>query len=158
MKDARPLLILWLFSFVPYVAVSWVFMKLTDGDTGDFWVAFAVLLVARAFFALIETLGGVLTWRAYGRRLVVDRQLEFLRTNGFPPRASKWEDFVDYMNRIENDEQYPEAIRTAARESRYGLMIHESLGGLRGMRMHSAAEAALEAYSPKSRAPEYEDE
>lgn len=155
MNETKPLLILWAFSFVPYVLVSWAFTKWGDGETTSFWLVLGGLLLIRTFFGIIETLGSILSWRLYGQKLVVERNLAILRANGFPKRTYSHDDFLAYLSRIEDDPKTSPDLRARAKEFHFVLEFHENAGILVGMRMHAAAERALETYSPKSEAPVY---
>lgn len=155
MNDVKPTLILWAFSFVPYLVVAWVLATLGDGQESTFWLAFGSLLLARLFFAIIETLGTVLSWRVYGRRLMIDRNLAILRTNSFPKRTYAHDDFLAYLSRIEDDNEATPILHARAKEMTFVLSFYESVGILVGMRMHDAAEKALDIYSPSAEAPVY---
>jgi hypothetical protein len=155
MNDARSRIIVALFALVPYALVAWAYMALTNGNANDFWRAFGVLFAVRVFFSIIETLGGVLAWHLYSKRVVVGKHVEFLRAHGFPKRKYSHDDFLAYLVRIEDDPEQPASLRAAAREMHSMLATCEGMGILLGMRMHSASEAALEIYSPKAQAPAY---
>ena len=152
----NPQIIMSLFAWVPYVLVSWGYSKLTHDS---FWLALGVLLVIRIFFSIIETLGSVLTWRLYGRAKMVEINLSTLRNNNFPKRQYAHDDFGSYLSRIENDyeKNYPEQLKAVARQWDQTLVQSESFGILLGMRMHAAAEEALNIYSPKAEAPIFGD-
>jgi hypothetical protein len=116
-------------------------------------VAFGVLLALRVFFGIIETLGGIVHWRLYGKRMVVDKYVDFLRAHGFPKRNSPHDGLLAYLARIENDPELSASLRTAASHVHTVLSACEEVGILSGSRMHSAMKAALEIYSPKAQAP-----
>ena len=153
MNDARSQIITALLAFVPYLLVSWGYTTLTNGNAKDFWVALGVLLLVRLFFGIIETLGAVLSWRVYGKKLMVKKHLEFLRTHNFPRRTYAHDNISAYLLRIEDGPEYSAPLKTTAKEMRSVLELCEGFGILLGMRMHSAAEAALDVYSPRSEAP-----
>lgn len=155
MNDVRSQIITALFAWVPYVVVSFGYTMVSEGGLKNFWVAFCLLLVVRLFFYAIETLGAVLSWRVYGKKRMVDVHLQFLRTHRFPPRQYAHDNFLTYMFRIEEDEDSPATLKALAKESSRTLELFENLGVLAGVRMHSAAEAALDVYSPKSQAPAF---
>lgn len=155
MNDTRSRMIVALFAFVPYAVVAWGYMALTNGRVNDFWAALGVLLALRLFFSVIETLGGVLTWHLHSKRVVVEKNLEFLRAHGFPKRTYSHEDFLSYLVRIEDDPEQSTSLRAAAKEMHSVLATCEGMGILLGMRMHSAGEAAFEVHSPKAQAPAY---
>jgi hypothetical protein len=60
---------------------------------------------------------------------------------------------LNYLSRIEDDDAYPQQLKLAAKQWEQTLAFLESAGILIGMRMHAAADEALEMYSPKSEAP-----
>lgn len=153
MNNAMSQTIVALFAFIPYLLVSWWYKALTDGGVKEFWIAFGVLLAVRLFFSAIETLGSILVWRLYGKRIIVKRHLDFMRANNFPMRKYSDDDFLDYLARIEDDPEYPASIKGLGKEMRAVLVTCEGLGILLGMRMHSAADEALDVYSPRANAP-----
>ena len=153
MNDARAYIILAIFSLVPYTLVSWAYMALAGGGTKEFWSAIGVLIAIRTFFSLIETLGGVLSWHLYGKKLMVQKFLEFLSTNNFPKRKCEHDNFMDYLVQIEARPEYPSSVKVSAREMRQILKTYESIGILIGARIHAASDMALNAYSPRSQAP-----
>ncbi|MEW5943720.1 MAG: hypothetical protein AB1710_07705 [Pseudomonadota bacterium] len=150
MTDTRSQIIMASFAWVPYVLVSWGYARLSDGS---FWSALGVLLAIRLFFSVIETLGSVFAWRLYGRRKMIERNLAMLRANNFPKRQYAHDDFLNYLSRIEDDETCPQQLKMAAKQWEQALAFFESSGILLGMRMHAAADAALDIYSPKHEAP-----
>jgi len=154
MNDTRSRVILALFALIPYLLVSWAYMAFVDGGASEFWRTFGLLIVVRLFFSVIETLGSILSWRLYGKKFMVNRFLELLRANHFPKRQYAHDDFLNYLARIE-DGPYPPSVKASAKEINFILATFENMGILLGMRMHSATEAALDAYSPKSQAPAY---
>lgn len=137
-------------SLLIYVAVAWVGSKLFEGI--ELWQGLALLLAARAFFGLIEGFSGVLSWRLFGKRQTVNDFLHLLRASEFPPRFYEHDDFTGYLSRVE-DGEFPAPLKQAAAQFEQLLRIAESQGILAGMRMHAAAEAALEVHSPRARAP-----
>jgi hypothetical protein len=151
MKDVRAGIIIALFSVIPYLLVSWTYMEFAGGGSKQFWGAFGVLIAVRLFFGVIETLGSILSWRLYGKKLMINRFLGLLRANNFPKREYQHDDFSAYLARIE-DGEYADSTKTCAKEIGFLLSTFESMETLQGMRIHAASEAALEAYSPKSEA------
>lgn len=155
MNDTRSRIIMVLFAFVPYLLASWGYMVLVDGTSREFWSALGLLVAVRLFFNLIETLGGVLSWRLYGKKYMVDKFLEFLRTSNFPKREYAHDDFLNYLARIQDGLQYAASLKASAKEIYFLLSTFESMGILLGVRMHSASEAALEVHSPRDKAPTF---
>lgn len=152
MNDKRANIVIALFSFIPYLLVSWGYMAIVDGGSKEFWSAFGVLLAVRLFFSVIETLGGVLSWHLFGKKFMVNKFIGVLRANNYPKRENQHDTFLGYLAQVE-DGPYPVSVKTSAQEFYFILSTFESMGILLGMRMHSASEAALEAYSPKAEAP-----
>ena len=155
MNYTRSRIIMALFAFVPYSLVSWGSMVLVDGTSREFWSAFGLLVAVRLFFSLIETLSGVLSWRLYGKKYMVDKFLEFLRTNNFPKRECAHDHFLNYLTRIQDGPRYAASLKASAKEIYFLLSTFESMGILWGVRMHSATEAALEVHSPRDKAPTF---
>lgn len=155
MNDTRSRLIMSLFAFVPYLLVSWAYMAHVNGDSSDFWKSLGLLVAVRFFFSVIETLGTVISWRLYGKRFMVNKFVEFLRTNNFPKRKYAHDDLLNYLARIEDEPTSPASVKASAKEIHFLLSTFESMGILLGMRMHSASDAALDSYSPKTKAPIY---
>lgn len=151
MKDTHANIMIALFSVVPYLLVSWAYMEFANGGTKEFWTAFGVLIAVRLFFSVIETLGSIVSWRIFGKKLMVDKLLRLLRENNFPKREYRHDNFMGYLSRVEGG-PYAESVKTSAKEIYFLLATYESMGILLGMRMHAASEAALEAYSPKAEA------
>lgn len=139
-------------AFVPYLFIAWGGAKVFDVT---FIKALTWLIGIRLLFSLVETVGGFLAWRTYGRRKAIDGFLHVLRTNSFPKRAWRYDGFLDYLSGIKDDESARPELRCCARELQTLLGAYENIGILPGTRMHSASEAALELYSPKAEAPEY---
>lgn len=145
------------FAAVPYLLVAWGYTALVDGGAIAFWIGLAVLLGARLFFALVETVGSILAWRLHGRRIMVEKFLFVLRTKNFPRRYYDHDDFTNYLDRVENDDALSPSLRRDAKEWYKFLGIFEDLGILIGARMHSATEIALETYSPRANAPRFNE-
>jgi hypothetical protein len=152
-ENTKSKLIVFALSLVPYLLLSWAYMHIVDGGPKAFWQALWFLVVVRLIFAAIETLGSVLVWRFHGKQLVVDKYLESLRSHKFPDRIYEQDDFSTYLSRIADGEEFPAALRSAAREMTKVMEVNEDSGILVGMRMWAAAEEALEIYSPRAKAP-----
>lgn len=151
MKDSTKALAAWI-SLVPYVAVVWAASHFLEVG---FWSTKGVLVAVRTFFSIVETLGGMLAWGLVGKRRAVEGNLALLRTTHFPLRYFGHDGFLAYLARIEDDDALPAATKAAAREWEKVLVLFEEMGVIAGMRMHKAAELALEAYSPRAAAPAF---
>ena len=84
MNDTRCQIVSALFALVPYILVSWTYMALANGSTREFWGAFGVLVGTRVFFGVIETFGSVITWRLYGKKLMVSNRSHPLKKDRQP--------------------------------------------------------------------------
>ena len=71
-----------MFSAVPYVAVAWGYSYFTEGGQPAFMRAIDFLVAARVFFALIETLGGILAWRLFYRKKSIANFVEDSSSRG----------------------------------------------------------------------------
>src|SRR6266436_4341709 len=111
MTDTKSTIIVMLLAWVPYSAVAWGYKVLTDGTAKTFWYALGTLVGVRLFFSIIEGLGGILTWRVYGKRVAVQGPLAILRANNFPKRRYKEEDFQDYLAGIADDPECTESVK-----------------------------------------------
>ena len=151
MINTTPQFIVAGFAFIPYLLVSWSYAELADGGAKTFWTAFGLLLGVRLFFGTIETLGSVLSWRLYSRKLMVQRMLEVLRANKFPKRFYAHDDILNYLSRIEDSEEISPFVKSSAKQFEFMLVTFENLGILAGARMYSAAEAALDQGSQNLR-------
>ena len=153
MLETRTHLVLMALAIVPYAAVAWVYMSLVNGGAGDFWIALGVVIGVRLCFAVIEGLGAALSWRLYTKKVLVQKFIDHMRLRQLPKRKFAEEGFTEYVSRLEDDPKQPDSVKRVATEFRMGLEIWETSGIFTGMRMHAAAEAAFDAYSPKAEAP-----
>lgn len=140
-------LILGAFSWLPYVLVAWIAAEALEES---FWGALVVLFSARLFFTVIETLGGIVRWRLYGRSKMVESTLATLRSYRFPQRDPLDGDFSNYIARVEADERQGVNLRLAARELSTIPRVFAHVGMLAEARVHSAHDEALERYSPRT--------
>lgn len=153
-EEVKSGIIVWLLSLVPYVLLSWGYTALIDGHARDFWIAMGALFAARLFFGIIEGLGGILVWRLYGKRVMVRKFLTILQQGNFPKRKYSHYDFGSQIAWMQGNDEFSAELQTAARDWQIMAMMTEQRGILSGMRLHSAAEAAYDIYSPKTLAPD----
>jgi hypothetical protein len=142
-----------LFVLVAYLGVSGAVTLLFDGNWQTFGTAFGVLLGIRLFFSAIEILGGVVSWRFYGKRRMTEKVLGVLQMHQFPPREYAHDDISAYLAGIESGLDVTPSVKKAAAELQ-GLLDHvRSRGGmLAKARTYSAVNRALDIYSPPSAA------
>ena len=149
MKFDKSPLVIFILSCIPYLAVSWLYAKITEGDV---WNAFIFLISVRLFFVLIEALGSFISWHFYGKQKLIKLNLEMLIKNNFPKRMYSHDDVLNYLCRIDDDDSYSVQTKMAAKNWEQMLAFYENFGIILGMRMNSAADAALDIYSPKQEA------
>ena len=142
----NPTFITLVFAWIPYALLSWCYAQIMDGD---FWKVLGVLIAARLFFSVIETIGSIFSWRLYGKKKVVQLNLNILQFNNFPKRELEHDDFSNYLARIETSDDYSVQLKAVAKNWEQSLTFFEHTGILIGMRMHAAADEALNIYSPK---------
>lgn len=150
MNETRTQFIMALFAWIPYALVAWGYTKLSHGS---YFSTLGILVAMRLFFSIIESVGSILSWRLYGKKKAIERNLTLLRSNKFPKRQYAHDNFLQYLVRIEQDESCPLQIKSAAKQWEQALALFEDSGILLGMRMYSAADEALNIYSPKDEAP-----
>jgi hypothetical protein len=143
MNEIRSGGIVFALSIAPYVLVAWGYTALSGRGTAAFWTALAFLFGARLFFAVIEFVGGVLVWRFWGRKVMVDKILHWLKSGKFPARYYEHDTFLAYLTRIEDDYASSTELKCQARAIEGLLAMLEASGILAGMRAHSASEIAL---------------
>jgi hypothetical protein len=153
MKAMKSAAISLAFSLLPYLTVAWAYTQWVNGDNSQLWPALLVLIGARLFFSIIETLGSVLAWHLYGKRQAVQANLQLLRQGNYPKREYAHETFWNYLLRVEDEPRYDADLRASAKQWHFALGMWEQMGILVGMRMHAATDAALDIYSPNSEAP-----
>ena len=142
----NPTFITLVFAWIPYVLLSWGYAQIMDGD---FWKVLGVLIAVRLFFSVVETIGSIFSWRLYGKKKIVELNLNFLRSNNFPNRVLEHDDFLSYLIGIENNEEYSLQLKILATNWKNLLLFFENTGILMGVRMNAAADEALDLYSPK---------
>ncbi len=142
----NPTFIMLVFAWIPYALLSWCYAQIMDGD---FWKVLGVLIAARLFFSVIETIGSIFSWRLYGKKKVVQLNLNTLQFNNFPKRELEHDDFSNYLARIETSDDYSVQLKAVAKNWEQSLTFFEHTGILIGMRMHAAADEALNIYSSK---------
>ena len=152
MNDFRFRLIVILLPSIPYFLVSWGYMAYVDGGAKQFLGALGVLIALRTFFDVIEKLGGVLSWRVYGKKVTANKFAEMLCANKFPKREYSHHDFSTYLHQLEEGPS-EESVKTSAKQLKFILEFCEEEGILLRMRMHVALDAALDIYSPRAEAP-----
>lgn len=149
MKEA-PSAPIYICSVTPYLLIAWGFTELTHGDSKVNWAVLGVLFLVRLF----EMLGSVLSWRLHGRKIMVDYYLELFQTNNFPKCGVMHDDLSNYLSRIESPySEYPATLKVKVKEMMDALDVNRIFGILTYSRVNSAAEAALDIYSPRSEAP-----
>lgn len=142
-------------SLVIYVLVAWGVAAWMDGGWKTFSIVAGIMFAARTFFSAVEGFGSYIHWRVRGKQAAVDGFLRSLRSNNFPPRYYKHDDFLNYLCRVGDDPAIPPRTKWEAKAMESLLAMFENSGVLRGVRWHAASEIALETYSPRSQAPDF---
>lgn len=148
-KNNQEALILWGFSMLPYLAIAWFAANFIEEKPEEIWKMLGLLLGARFFFSLIEWLGSVLSWRMYGKKATAQKYQAFLSSKKFPAREGN-EDLDSYLYRILFVDESPAPLRENAWILSTELQAANANGLMAGLRLNSAANAALDAYSPKA--------
>jgi hypothetical protein len=148
MSKPRSVALLLLFSFGPYLAVSWAWVEVVEGGHGSIWGAFLVLVALRLFFSLIESVGAWLGWHFYGREETIRRMVEVFRGISFPKRLFREDDLSDHLSRLNEDETLPCATRITVREMQAVQAFYGAHGLVYALRMNDAADRAFQRYSP----------
>ena len=140
-------------SWVVYLMVALGISQFTEESM---WVVLGIVIAARTFFALIDAAASVLSWRVFGKRCATQGFLRLLRENGFPQRRYEDDDVTNYLCRVENDRSVTQSLQRTAKETvtfildDRSMMLQEKWNKAR---MRSAADAALEIYSPRANTP-----
>jgi hypothetical protein len=146
MNEQISALIVLAISLIPYAALSWGYSTFSNAGWPSFWRAFGVLVAVRAFFSIIEGIGGILVWRLYGRRIAVSQWAGYFRDNHFPPKQYFDDDFGNYCARLTTNYQRPTDLAPVVHELQTILLSYERRGMVLGMRMNDAVETAFEQY------------
>jgi len=171
MIERRGYIINKLCSFIPYLLVAWVLNKFV-GEGSYFWMIFGIMLLIRLGFSIMEVIGGILAWRLYNKKAMVNRVVDFLKVHNFPPRRCAFDDFDAYLSRIdkfgqyppkldmygklipeETPRYYPQELINEARKFEQRLLEAPYQGVLAERRQNAAYNLALDIYSPKDTAP-----
>lgn len=146
MKKAPSASPIYYFSVAPYVLIAWGVQELTE-DSMTGWAVMGVMFLVRLF----EMLGSLLSWRLHGKKVMVDYYLELFQANNFPKRELMSDDLSGYLARIESPySEYPATLKAKVKEMMDALDVNRIFGIPTYMRVQSAAEAALDIYSPRS--------
>lgn len=132
---------------VPYALLAWAASKVFDVG---FWEALGWLVALRTAFGVIELLGAVLAWRLYSRKVSIRICTEAMKTNKFPPRYRYMDESEDYFARVIEDDTQPQETKIGAATFLGSIKAIRLSGMIRGMRVASAWDAALEAHSPRA--------
>jgi hypothetical protein len=140
-------------ALIPYLLIVWAYTAFISPET-SFWKALGVLVAVRVCFGVVEFAGSVLAWRVYGRRKAIDGFLRVFDEYKFPrAREYRHDEFGTYIHRIvDGAVETSSAVQQAARELDRAYNSWDDLGIFAGWRMHSASDAALDRYAPRSTA------
>lgn len=147
MNDGLFLLLGIISSLLPNLVLAWIYKALTDGNWKSFCIAFAALIGIRLFFWVVDTTFRIVTWKLYRKRFVVQKILDDFRRFNFPMRQDPKEDWLMYLQRIQETESLPFTARRAAALMEGQMDLHDKAGVVVGMQSEGAMEAALEAWT-----------
>jgi hypothetical protein len=140
----KPTYITLAFAWIPYVLLSWGYAQIMNGN---FWNVLGILIAARLFFSAIETTGSIFSWHLYEKKKIVQLNLNILKFNKFPRSEFVHDDFLNYLARIEINDDASMQLKAVAKNWEQSLAFFEHTGILIGVQMHAAADEALKIYS-----------
>lgn len=141
--------------FAIYYLVAWGYVaSMSDGHYTVLQVLIVVawIVAIRIGYLIIESIAGAVAWRAYSRRAAIATFVRTFQAHNFPKREIPTDDFSNYSCRVEAiaEESGNTALLEQLRQFTAMCIAAEDAGMFAGMRIHSALNAALDAYSPKS--------
>jgi hypothetical protein len=171
MLERRGYIVNKLCSLIPYLLVAWVLNEFV-GEGSYFWMILGIMLLIRLGFSIMEAIGGILAWRFYNRKVMVNRVVDFLKAHNFPPRRCAFDDFDAYLSRIDKFGQYPpkldmygkfipeespryysQELINEARNFEQRLLETPYHGLFEERRLNGAYNLALDIYAPRDLAP-----
>lgn len=154
MFNFRAYLINTICTYLPFTFLVWVLNKLI-ADNSNFWNIFWALLLVRFGFSVIETIGDLLSWYLYHKKIVVDYMVNYFKAHKFPQREYSHDGILGYLSRIDNnyldpEEFFSEALITKARNVEQDFVKAENAGMIAGWKVSSAYDEALDVYAPRT--------
>lgn len=147
MSDGWFFLLAFLSPLLQNMVLAWVFTAITNGNSATFWTAFVVLVAIRLFFYLVDAIFNALSFTLYRKRYVVRKLVEDFRRFGFPLRENLNEDWLMYLQRLQQSESIAFPVRRAAAFIEGQYEFAEKSGFLLARQSESAMEAAVDAWS-----------
>ena len=129
-----------------YPLIAWTYVQYVDSTQRLMTVALE-LICCRGIFFVLEFMARAAVWHLYGRSKFVDKTLVWLRTHNLPQRYSIGDDFLDYLDRVEND---PSLTPTQQLEARCMVLMlghWGELGARKSAQVYACCEQALEEHS-----------
>ena len=132
--------------WIPDLALSWAFMKLSDNAWSSFWWCLLGLTIAQLFFSFKKFVAGSLIFHFYSRNKWANAIMEELQRLEMPKPAGD-RDYFQYRGRIETDDEFPPEMRQKALnlQAQYGAV--EQQGPVQSLRLSSASNLALNRYA-----------
>lgn len=152
-----------LISSVFYGGISWGVTKFIDGGRKEFLWTLGIMIAVRFAYSAIEFVIGIIVWRVYGRRTMVNHFLTVMREGKLPMRVFCTDDTGNYFSRImdPHDSYYgagkitPEIQKVAAEMDRILSTVRDQHGMMAEVRTWDAMKRALEIHSPEDESPQY---
>ena len=136
----------WLISWIPDLALSWGYMKLTDGQTSTFWWCLLVLLVLQVFLMIKTLIGGSLIFHLFVKERASSAIALDMQKTEFPmPEAG--EDGEAFLFRIVEDETLPTNVRLRANGTLGALEAARHNGVFAGLRTSAILNLAAKKFS-----------
>jgi hypothetical protein len=132
---------------LPSIVLAWLYRALADADWRTFWIAFAVLVGVRLFFWAGDTILNTATWKLYRKRFVVRKIVDDFRRFSFPMRQDPNEDWLTYLQRVQETDSPPFEVRRAAAMIEGQMDLNDKAGFVFGIQSEGALKAALEAWT-----------
>lgn len=127
--------------------LAWAFTAFTNGNSSTFWTTFFVLIGIRLFFALVDSIFSVLSFKLYRKKFVVQQLVNDFRRFEFPKREDLNEDWLMYLKRLQATESLPFTVRRTAAFLEGQFDLADKSGFLMGRQSEAAMEAAVNAWS-----------
>jgi hypothetical protein len=134
-----------------YTLLVGIYVNQTHGTLGEFFGGLGLILTARFGFFILDSIGEILDWKLYSKAIQIDNFFSTMRECEFPGRVMAHHDVTCHLQLvIDNPDNHPDT-RIAAMSIRTLLMNTSDF--LSWWRLTTAAEDALERYSPRIQAP-----
>lgn len=145
------------------MGIAGIITALLGWDSRTFWKILPVLVLLGIMFEGINFMVGVVKWRIWGRRFVVDNYLQEMRKAKMPRRFYSSDNGYRYLHRIESGVSYkssevrPEALTLTTELIRQFDVQRDLFGMISDLRGVDAFNRALDLHSPRENSPPFVD-